>query len=252
MNDLSVEKYLERIGIEKVENPSLAFLAELQIAHLYSIPFEDLDIPDRARIILDIERIYNKLIYARRGGFCYELNGLFHWLLTQLSFKVDLLSARVYNHQKQELGPEFDHMTLLVHLDKDYLVDVGFGDSFRSPIEMPRGECEDVSGHYKVSNIDSNNFEILRFENSEWKLQYSFTTNPRNLSDFKEMCDFHQDNPFSHFRSRMKCTIATTDGRITLSDGSLTITENDNKKRIEIKDPDQFFFLLFKYFGIKM
>jgi N-hydroxyarylamine O-acetyltransferase len=250
MNELSVEKYLERIGTEKVENPSLDFLAELQLAHLYSIPFEDLDIPDGARIILGIERIYNKLIYARRGGFCYELNGLFHWLLTQLSFKVDLLSARVYNHQKQELGPEFDHMTLLVHLDKDYLVDVGFGDSFRSPIEMPRGECEDVSGHYKISNIDSNNFELLRFEDGEWKLQYSFTAFPRELSDFNAMCDFQQDNPFSHFRSRMKCTIATHSGRITLSDSSLTITEDRQKIKTDLCEQNQFYELLKYYFGI--
>lgn len=186
MNDLSVEKYLERIGIKKVDNPSLKFLAELQLAHLYSVPFEDLDIPDRAKIILDIERVYNKIIPTKRGGFCYEMNGLFHWLLTQLGFKVDMLSAKVYNHPKQELGPEFDHMTILVHLDKDYLVDVGFGDSFRIPIEMPDGECMDISGRYKIFPVGRNIYELKRFEENEWKLQYSFTTIPRELSDIRK------------------------------------------------------------------
>jgi N-hydroxyarylamine O-acetyltransferase len=252
MNEMSVQKYLKRIGIEKVENPSLDFLAKLQPAHLYSIPFEDLDIPDRTRIILSNERIYNKIVPTKRGGFCYELNGLFHWLLTQLGFKVDLLSARVYNHQKQELGPGFDHMTLLVHLEKDYLVDVGFGDSFRLPIEMPSGECKDVSGHYRIYNIDSNNFELRRFEDDEWKLQYSFTTFPRNFSDYNDMCDFQQDSPTSHFRTRMKCTIATPTGRITLSNNSLTITRNGEKERSEITDNRQFLLLLFEYFGIKL
>jgi N-hydroxyarylamine O-acetyltransferase len=252
MNEISVQEYLKRIGIKKVENPSLDFLAKLQLAHLYSIPFEDLDIPDRARIILDIERIYKKIIPTKRGGFCYELNGLFYWLLSNLGFKAGMLSARVYNHQKQELGPEFDHMTLLIHLEKDYLVDVGFGDSFRRPIEMPSGECKDVSGHYRIYNIDRNNFELKRFEDDEWKLQYSFTTFPRNFSDYCEMCNFQQDSPISHFRTRMKCTIAIPAGRITLSDNSLTITENDRKRRIEIKDPDQFDSLLFQYFDIKI
>jgi N-hydroxyarylamine O-acetyltransferase len=251
MNDLSVEKYLERIGIKRIEKPSLEFLARLQLAHLYSIPFEDLDIPDRSRIILDIERIYNKIVPAKRGGFCYELNGLFHWLLTQLGFQVDMLSARVYNHQKQELGPEFDHMTLLVHLDKDYLVDVGFGDSFRIPIEMPDGECTDISGRYKLFPVDQTNYELMKYEEGEWKLQYSFKNIPYKFSDYSEMCNFQQLNPSSHFRTRMKCTIATPTGRITLSDSSLTITENGNKEKKLITTEEDFYNLLINYFGIK-
>jgi N-hydroxyarylamine O-acetyltransferase len=249
MNDLSVEKYLERIGVEKAEKPSFEFLSQLQLAHLHSVPFEDLDIPDRARIILDIDSIYKKIIPTRRGGFCYELNGLFHWLLTQLGFKVDMLSAKVYNHEKQELGPEFDHMTLLVHLEKIYLVDVGFGDSFRKPIEMPEGECFDISGHYKIFHVN-NNYELRRYEEDEMQLQYSFTTIPRELADYSDVCNFQQDSPTSHFRTRMKCTIATSAGRITLSNHSLTITENGEKRKIEFEEHNQFFSLLFKYFRI--
>ncbi|HOI28983.1 MAG TPA: arylamine N-acetyltransferase [Melioribacteraceae bacterium] len=252
MNDLSVEKYLERIGLVKIEAPSIEFLSKLQLAHLYSIPFEDLDIPDRARIILDIKRFYYKIIPAKRGGFCYELNGLFHWLLTQLGFNVDMLSARVYNKQIQELGPEFDHMTLLVHLDKDYLVDVGFGDSFRIPIEMPSGECADISGRYKTFPAEGNLFELKKFEENDWMLQYTFKTIPRKLSDYSEMCDFQQDSPDSHFRTRMKCTIATPTGRITLSDNSLTITRHGEKKRTEIADNRQFFNFLYQYFEIEL
>lgn len=252
MNDLPVEKYLERIGLVKIEAPSIEFLSNLQLAHLYSVPFEDLDIPDRARIILSIERIYNKIVPTKRGGFCYELNGLFHWLLTNLGFSVDMLSAKVYNHQKQELGPEFDHMTLLIHLNKDYLVDVGFGDSFRQPIEMPDGECNDISGRYKIFPAGGIGYDLKKFEENEWKLQYSFKTIPRKLSDYSEMCDFQQDSPTSHFRTRMKSTIATPTGRITLSDNSLTITEMGEKRRTEITDSRQFFHLLFEYFDIRL
>lgn len=249
---MNLQNYLNRIGIEKIYSPSYEFLAELQLKHFYAIPFEDLDIPDRARIILDIERIYSKIIPTKRGGFCYELNGMFHWLLTQLGFKVDMLSARVDNNQKEELGPEFDHMTLLVHLDKNYLVDVGFGDSFRKPITMPDGECKDVSGNYRVYNIDSKNFELQQYDGNEWKLQYSFTTIPRQLSDFDEMCNFQQDSPTSHFRTRMKCTKATPTGRITLSNNSLTITENGNKTKTEFDSEKEFLLLLKKHFGIEL
>lgn len=262
---MNLQSYLNRIGIEKIFPPSYEFLAELQLKHLYSIPFEDLDIPSRDLIILDGERIFKKIIENKRGGFCYELNGMFHWLLTQLGFKVDMLSARVYNNQKEELGPEFDHMTLLVHLDKNYLVDVGFGDSFRKPIVMPDGECEDVSGKYKLKSDGGNIFQLWQMENGKWnmdespsefveegKLQYQFTTEPRKFSDYETMCAFQQDDLSSHFRTRMLCTIATKDGRITLSNNSLTITGNGNKTKTEFDSEKEFLLLLKKYFGIEL
>lgn len=252
MVNISTEKYLERIEIKEIDKPSFEFLSKLQLAHLYTIPFEDLDIPYRDKITLDLERIYNKIIPTKRGGFCYELNGLFHWLLTQLGFKVDMLSARVFNHQKQELGPDYDHMTLLVHLDKDYLVDVGFGDSFRAPIEMPDGVCKDISGNYKIFVIDTTHYELKKHEEDEWRLQYSFTTIPQKFLDFAEMCRLQQESPTSHFRTRLKCTIATPTGRITLVDSSLTVTKNNIKQKKVIETEKEFYSLLYTYFGIKL
>jgi N-hydroxyarylamine O-acetyltransferase len=247
---MNLQDYLNRIGIKQVKEPSLDFLSELQNRHLLSIPFEDLDIPER-RIKLDLNRIYYKIIPTKRGGFCYELNGLFHWLLSSLGFKADMLSARVYNSQLKEFGPEYDHMTLLIHLDKDYLTDVGFGDSFRIPIEMPKGEVKDISGHYRIVKRNGKTHELQKGNGKDWEPQYSFTTIPGRFSDYKDMCDFQQDSPSSHFRTRMLCTIATETGRVTLSNNSLTITENDNKSKYDLKSPDDFNFYLKKYFGIE-
>jgi N-hydroxyarylamine O-acetyltransferase len=247
---MNIKAYLNRIGLEKVREPSLEFLTELQNRHLLSIPFEDLDIPGRNRIELNLDKIYNKIIPAKRGGFCYELNGLFHWLLTSLGFGVDMLSARVFNSRENNFGPEYDHMTLLVHLDKYYLVDVGFGDSFRRPIEMPDGEAEDVSGRYKIFKKEDNLFELLIKEENDFTPQYCFTTDPKSLEDYKEMCDFQQDSPTSHFRTRMLCTMATETGRITLSNNSLTMTENGIKTKTEFTDEKEFYLLLKKHFGI--
>jgi N-hydroxyarylamine O-acetyltransferase len=249
---MDIKPYLNRIGIEKINDPSLKFLTELQNRHLLSIPFEDLDIPDGNRIELDLNKIYNKIIPSKRGGFCYELNGLFHWLLTSLGFNVDILSASVFNSQKNDFGPEYDHMTLLVHLDKDYLVDVGFGDSFRRPIEMPDGETEDISGHYRISKKEDKLFELLKKEENDFSSQYCFTKDPKKLEDYKKMCAFQQDSPASHFRTRMLCTIATETGRITLSNNSLTITENGIKTKTEFTSDNEFNFLLNKHFGITL
>jgi N-hydroxyarylamine O-acetyltransferase len=248
---VDVTKFLNRIGIYKSENPSLDFLTKIQNRHLLSIPFEDLDIPSK-RIELNLEKIYEKIILSKRGGFCYELNGLLHWLLTSINFKVDMLSARVFNSNKNEFGPEYDHLVLQVHLDKDYLVDVGFGDSFRVPIQMPEGEVFDVSGKYKIFNTSENIFELRQKKEESWQPQYSFSTEPKQFNDFSEMCAFQQDSPTSHFRTRMVCTIATETGRITLSNNSLTITEGDKKDRIEFSDENIFYDLLKKHFAIEI
>lgn len=249
---MDIKAYLNRIGIDKIKDPSLKFLTELQNRHLLSIPFEDLDIPDRNRIELDLNKIYNKIILFKRGGFCYELNGLFHWLLTMLGFNVDMISARVFNAQKNEFGPEYDHMALLVHLDKDYLADVGFGDSFRRAVEMPDGETEDVSGHYRISKKEDKLFELLKKEGNGFLSRYCFTKDPKRLEDFKEMCAFQQDSPASHFRTRMLCTIATETGRITLSNNSITITENGIRTKTEFTSENEFYVLLNKHFGIAL
>lgn len=247
---MEIRDYLKRIGVEKAEEPSLEFLTELQSRHLLSVPFEDLDIPDRNRIELNLEKFFNKIIPANRGGFCYELNGLFHWLLTSLGFKVDMLSASVFNSEKKEFGPEYDHMTLLVHLNRDYLVDVGFGDSFRRPIEIPDGEVQDVSGHYIILKKEDEFFELLKKEENGLTKQYRFTTDPKRLEEYKEMCDFQQYSPTSHFRTRMLCTIATETGRITLSNNSLTITDKGIKTKTEFADEEEFYSLLKKHFRI--
>ena len=192
------------------------------------------------------------MIFTKRGGFCYELNGLFHWLLTSLGFNVDMLSARVFNHNTQEFGPEYDHMVLLVHLDKDYLADVGFGDSFRTPIEMPDREVEDVSGVYRIFQTGENTFELHQKKENDWRRQYSFSTEPKQLLDYENMCAFQQDSPNSHFRTRMLCTIATETGRITLNNNSLTITEGKSKIRTEFNDRNDFNILLKKHFSISL
>lgn len=155
--------------------------------------------------------------------------------------------------RKKNSDPEFDHLTLLVHLENKYLVDVGFGDSFRNPLILPDGENEDVSGKYKISSIDQNNFELLKKdENGDSLLQYRFNITPKKFEEFEEMCTFQQKSPHSHFRTRMLCTLATEKGRITLTDKSLTITEGNSKSKIEIECDAQFYSYLRKFFGIEL
>src|SRR5580693_2308870 len=103
---MNVERYLKRIGYDGPREPGIENLRALHRCHMLTIPFENLDIPLGRPIVLNVEHLYNKLVDRRRGGYCYELNGLFAWLLAQLGFDVKMISAGVA-HETSGFGPEF-------------------------------------------------------------------------------------------------------------------------------------------------
>jgi len=104
---------------------------------MLTVPFENLDIHLGRKLSLYPERIYDKIVTKKRGGFCYECNILFYELLSSLGFRVEYLSARMV--QGRTVGAEYDHMALNVHLENDYLADVGNGQSFREPFPWAGG-----------------------------------------------------------------------------------------------------------------
>jgi N-hydroxyarylamine O-acetyltransferase len=251
---MNLNSCLKRIKISQLEKPNLSFLSKLQEQHLFTVPFENLDIHQGKKIVLEENRIYEKIVVNGHGGFCYELNGLFCWLLRSLGFSVSMVSSRVYRSAEDIFTPEFDHMVLLVNLEKVYLVDVGFGDTFRYPIALPDGITEDIGGKYRVQPFGSapETYILQKQENNSWQHVYSFTTHPRMISDFEEMCTFHQTSPESHFTQEIICTMATINGRISLSDAFLTITDGSSKKKTKVVSDKDFKHKLMDHFGIQL
>src|SRR3989442_4850460 len=151
---MDTKAYLKRIGYRGRVRPSADALRGLHRKHLLSIPFENLDIHLGRPIILSKKAFYDKIIREHRGGFCYELNGLFATLLDELGFKVSMLSARVAR-KGGRFSPNFDHMTLLVQLEQSWLLDGGFGDSFTKTkiFDMP-GPQADRGKQYRFTRTD--------------------------------------------------------------------------------------------------
>ena len=251
---MNLNSYLQRIKISQFEKPNLSFLSKLQEQHLLTVPFENLDIHQGKQIVLAENRIYEKIVEDKRGGFCFELNGLFCWLLRSLDFSVSMASSQVYRLSEDKFTPQFDHMVLLVNLEKAYLVDVGFGDTFRKPIALPDGSIQDMSGTYRIQpfGLAPDTYILQKQEKGSWQHVYSFTTQPRLMSDFAQMCTFHQTSPESHFTQEIICTMATKIGRVSLSKDFLTITEGDSKRKRRVTSPDDFKKMSKQYFGIHL
>ena len=247
-----VDAYLKRMGYAGPLKPNSNLLRDLHRAHLFAVPFENLDIAFGRKIICDEDAFLRKIIERHRGGFCYELNGAFAALLRSLGFQVSLLSARV-PREDGSLSPEFDHLTLRVDLEEPWLADVGFGDCFLEPLRFATG-FEQLQGGRKYRIVDENgSLHVERTElDDRWKRQYSFTLTPRRLDEFAAMCHYHQTSPESPFTRKKLCTLATADGRITLSDRKLIITQNGRREERMVGSDEEWRSALMDYFNISL
>ena len=218
---MNIDAYLNRIHYTGRRDVSLETLQGLQLAHLYAVPFENLSIHNDEPIILDEPRLFEKVIGRHRGGFCYELNGLFSSLLRQLGFQVDRLAAGV-GRDGGHFSNSFDHMTLLVTLEERWLVDVGFGDTFRVPLRLDeRGIQSQPSGEYRIDLDENNRYTMWdRRPQHDWRHQLRFGLQPYDYLDYVDRCHYQQTDPQSTFVARgPMCTLATPTGRQTLSKG---------------------------------
>ena len=248
---MDFREYLKRIDFTEELIPSLKVLASLQKQHLLNIPFENLDIHYDRPIVLNKEKIYNKVVLEGRGGFCYELNGLFYELLLWIGFKCHRVSARVFDGN--DFGAEFDHLAIAVQLNGlSYLTDVGFGDFTVTPLLLyPKVIQHDENGDFRIKRYGSE-FIVYKYIGTEMKPIYKFENIPRSIDEFSVMCHYHQTNPESHFTQQKLISIATEQGRITLTDDKLKTTKDSSSTESHIKDTEEFKDALWKYFKIKI
>ena len=234
----TVERYLARIGHAPLAEPDLDALGSLQDAHVRTVPFENLDIHLGEPLSLDLDDLVAKVVLRRRGGFCYELNGLFCALLCSLGYRARLVEARTRTDDGG-LGPRFDHARILVTVaegEPPVLVDVGTGASPRGPIRLePRPQR---IGHewYRVL-VDADRYESQAHQDGAWTSGWVFDTTPRTLADFTGRCRYHQTSPDSHFTHKPLATLVTSDGHIRLADRALAVVSDGQRHEHEVDDP---------------
>jgi N-hydroxyarylamine O-acetyltransferase len=275
-DSLDPRAYLERIAYAPAQDdsvalaPSAPLLAALHEAHLLAVPFENLSIHYGQPITLDEAALYDKIVRRRRGGFCYELNGLFAWLLRQLGFTVELLSAEVAEDDGR-YSPPFDHLTLRVRaLDgADWLADVGFGDSFRRPLRLQPGLAQDGGDgfayrlrptedptaqqpYWALERRDRAQMDAADGADGAWEPQYRFTLRPHALSDFAPRCHYQQTAPQSHFTQRRICSLALPDGRLSLSDLRLITTIHGQRGERTLGSEQEYRATLEERFGVTL
>lgn len=248
------QRYLQHIGFAGIPQADLLTLQQLHRCHMLSVPFENLSIIYRQGIHLEEPALFNKIVERNRGGFCYELNRLFAALLKDIGFNVQFISGEI-RARDGSFGAPFDHMALMVELEQPYLVDVGFGDSFLTPLKITTTEQQpQISGTFHLEQEGETYYlERRNGDNrSHAKTLYRFTLQAREPSEFDGMCHYHSTSPQSHFTQRLVCSRPTTNGRITLSENKLIITEDHQRHESTLHSEDERRATLMRYFGIDL
>lgn len=236
---MDVVGYFRRIKFSGDIKEDITTLRSLQHHHVYNIPFENFDIHNHTPIVLQLESLYKKVIVGKRGGYCYELNILFHRLLQLCGFNVTMVSGRLLHGHGY--GREFEHMALIVELDGiKWLVDVGYGDFSLQPLAIIPDEVQsDGRTFYQIREemvVDGQNgqkyYGIEKWNHSKqaFRTEYIFTLTPRVVQEFAGMNYFHQTSPDSHFARSIICSLPLKDGRISIINNKLIRTENGKSK----------------------
>ena len=260
---LSVEKYLERINYDGDLSISSETLSHLVYCHLTSVPYENLDIMNNIPLSLEIPDLYDKIVNRRRGGYCFELNTLFNWLLNRIGFKIYSYFGRFLLNVPNNTIPMRRHRVMKTEINGvNYITDVGVGNEI--PLRSLQLDESILEQEFKMRGMI---YRIIKDEifgwvmqhkiaaklQDEWKSIYGFTEEIQYEIDFVQPNFWCQYSPDSPFNKQNWLALRTATGKHTI-DGNVfkiyDLTEPQLKITEKIFEPHELNDILKDYFGI--
>jgi N-hydroxyarylamine O-acetyltransferase len=229
---MDLDAYCTRIGYAGPRTPTLGTLRALQELHAATIPFEAIDVLLGRGIDLAPEAVEAKLIASRRGGYCYEQNGLFKRALTAMGFAVEGLLARVlWTRAKEAPLPPRSHMVLRVDIGgQSWLVDVGFGAAMPTwPLRLDTTEPQPTRHETYRLRPHGHDLRLEAIIEGAWMALHELSLEPVLDVDYEPVNWYTATHPSSHFRHRLGVARSTPQARLTLSDNRLTVRTTDGR-----------------------
>lgn len=245
---MELAAYLRRIGFEGVARPDLATLKAIHRRHLLAIPYENLDVQLGRSVSIDPADAFEKIVRRGRGGWCYEMNGLFGWALEQIGFDVTRVAGSVARAVVGDALPG-NHLVLRVDLDEPWLADVGFGDGPIEPFRIAAGAFE--------SHIFS--FELRRIEDDWWRLtnhprggapSFDFRTEAADEAALAERSDWLQTAPQSPFVQNAVVQRQQADGLAVMRGKTLKFLTREATDARDLASADEYVSVLSEVFGL--
>jgi arylamine N-acetyltransferase len=252
---VDVAAYFGRIGYRGPAEPTVETVHALVAAHNQSIPFENLD-PLLGIPVADLSAaaLTDKLVHRRRGGYCYEHNGLMGYVLDELGFGVQRFAGRVVWMNPDGPLPAQTHQVLSVTVpgvDGPLLVDVGFGgQTLTSPIRLQPGPVQETRHEpYRIRERDDG-YQLEAEINGEWQPLYMFTTRPQPRIDLEVGSWYVSTHPNSHFVTGLTAALVTDDARWNLRGRNLAVHTGGNTEKIRFDSAADVLDVLTDRFGI--
>ncbi|MCM3112702.1 arylamine N-acetyltransferase family protein [Lederbergia lenta] len=247
-----VVSYLERIGYSGPTEASIETLAQLQECHLQSVPYENFDILQRIPLSLEIPALFDKIVVRRRGGYCFELNALFSWLLRELGYQVTDYFARFWRDEPNT-PPKRRHHVLQVKTEgKLYLCDVGVGGVVpRQPIQMVEHLVHrQGEEYYQLERDNYYGWMLYEKKRGQWSEIYSFTEEPQLPKDYIMASYWCENAPDSIFIHDAMVAIRTAVGRNSIAGKEFRIFTEGGVESFTPQTKEEYNEALKKHFGI--
>jgi len=245
---MQLASYFDRIGFEGVARPDFETLQALHRAHLNAVPFENLDVQLHRPVVIGVESVFDKIVGRRRGGWCYEMNGLMGWALQEIGFDVVRLAGGVMRERVGD-GQIGNHLCLLVSLDQPFLVDVGFGGSLAEPLLLRPGERFDPPFRVSLSDAGEGYWRYTELAHGA-PFTFDFRTSAADETLLAAKCRFLQTDPSSPFVQNLVAQRRAGSRHLTLRGRVLTTTRPDGEDRIILASPDELVSTLHNSFGL--
>ena len=200
---MDLPSYLHRIGFVGEAQPTLATLRQVQRGHLMHIPYENLDVQLGRKLTLSAADAFDKLVTRRRGGWCYEMNGLLRWALETIGFQILPMTGAVGRAERGDTAIG-NHLVLTVRLDRDYLVDAGLGDGPCEPVPLEEGPHREQWRDLKVERIEDGWWRFRNYENA-FAGSFDFRREPADWNVLGRKCAWLQTSPDSVFVQNAVC-----------------------------------------------
>ncbi|MEN9660031.1 MAG: hypothetical protein RL571_3496 [Pseudomonadota bacterium] len=226
-SNFNLADYLKRIAYQGQAKADLASMTEIMRCQLFTVPFENLDVQAGKVVSLVPEDIVNKIVYQPRGGYCYEVNGLFAMALQALGINYKFIAARPMFYPVKR--PK-THMAIIAHIaGEDYLCDLGFGSyGIRAPIALSQTgiKLQQDFDFFMLDKVDETSYLLKAELEGKWANQYAFDLYPQEWIDFSPANFMNSTHPDAIFVQKLLIVLHNPSGRkILLGDALKTVNQ---------------------------
>lgn len=246
---MQLTRYLQRIGFDGRPAADLATLQELQRLHLQAIPYDNLEVRLGRGVTMAVADAYTRLVLQKRGGWCYQMNGLFAWALEEIGFEVTRLCGWAMR-ERHGADAQGNHLALLVRLEEPYLSDVGFGDGALEPLRLSAGSVQQYGMEFRLERLPN---AWWRFHNHRHGAvqSFDFTLHAAEPEQLAQRCRWLQQSPLSVHARNAICVRWLGDRYALLLERTLKYIGSDAAP-VLIGCPAQYREVLRSIFGIEI